>query len=85
MILWSRPATIGGTPGTSGSGSARRSGSRRCPSHFRLDYWFGAPLSPPPAEQVDFEARFADELEARTQNLIHVAPRALWPRARRTP
>ncbi len=50
------------------------------PLPVRLDFWFGTPLPPPPAHQADAVARFADEVAARTQALLHVANGARAPR-----
>jgi len=46
------------------------------PLPVRLDYWFGAPLVPPPADRPDAVARFADDVAVHTQDLLHVAARA---------
>jgi 1-acyl-sn-glycerol-3-phosphate acyltransferase len=50
------------------------------PLPVRLDFWFGAPLAPPPADEAEAVARFADRVAAETQDLLRVATSA---RARR--
>lgn len=46
------------------------------PLPVRLEFWFGAPLSPPPAGDAAAVARFADEVAARTQALLGETRRA---------
>jgi 1-acyl-sn-glycerol-3-phosphate acyltransferase len=40
------------------------------PLPVRLDFWFGAPMLPPPGDRADAVARFADDVARRTQDLL---------------